>query len=292
LINWNEAFRHIRQRSASDVIGSVALEPPFTWDLGASFYETTDFIAGFDELSAFEGKYITSFPGKSVRFAADCLFCTKRYLHALDCARQSFSRGALTWSLVEGHHTLLLGLKAVACFYGLFLHQVWDRTVLIDFLPDAGRPSETKAFVQEFGAIDSPVALLLPRSAKLDQRPLRALLQHIGNVAVKKTQEEKDFFRALDRFSKASGKSPRNNVMYSSVFWLWPADTSLLEESAEVKAAKADSEESGYPHLMNLLDEMEISVRGLLNILSNKVGFEASSLHPLVAHTERRSLVC
>lgn len=270
----------------------LTVEAPFTFDQSGYQSETSAFLRANPDLAQGNGKEVFGLPGRDVLYVSDTLFSCKRFLHVLECARANFARGALTWSLVDAHHVTLLGFKAVAAFYGILLHQVLGRTILLDVFPGSGRSDDRAKFEKAYSTVEDPVAILVPRATVMDQKPLRDLLEHLGRISVKKSQIEKDFFRSLDRFVKSSRKTPRNDVIYSSVYWPWPRDLTLLEEDVDVKEALCVDEEAGFPKLLDLMDNMEALNREFLQEFSDRVGFDWPSLHPLAVGVGRRALVC
>lgn len=288
--SWQDAFNDLPQRSLAGVLSGTILAPPPNFNFRKYESEAELFLESL-KANAMTGKCIVSMPGRALAFAADCLFSSKRFLHSLDCARTHFARGAVTWSLVDAHHVLLLGYKAVAAFYGIFLYGVWDRTLLVDFFPQLGKPAEKADFVKKHGEVPDPIAVYVPTDQKVTQRQLRTLLTRIGQIAVKQSPEERAFFAALGHFLKSSYKTPRNNVLYSSVWWEWPEDLDLSSASRSAKAAMCDDHEEGYPKLMVLLDKLEELNRYLVDRLSLQISFSAPSLHVLATGTGGRALV-
>jgi hypothetical protein len=288
--SWSDAFDDIPQRSLDVVIAETVLAPApqFTFEDYAS--ETELYLEGFGA-NVLSGKSVLSMPGRALNFASDALFSSKRFLHALDCSRTQFARGAVTWSLVDGHHVVLLGFKAIAAFYGVFLYGVWDRTVMVDFFPHLGRPPARAAFAREHAATADPIAVYVPTDQKVTQRMLRTLLTRIGGIAVKQSAEELAFFGALRRFLNSSNKTPRNNVLYSSVWWEWPKDLDLSPDSTASKAALCDDRNEGYPKLMALLDTLEELNRSLVARLSTQINYDVATLHALAQGTAGRALV-
>lgn len=288
--NWQDAFADLPQRSLEKVLNETVLAPPPVFKFDKYESETELFIESLGA-KTFAGKTVLSMPGNTLNFASDALFSSKRFLHALDCARAQFGRGAITWSLVDAHHVLLLGYKAIAAFYGIFIYGLWDRTVLVDFFPHLGTPRAKIAFAKAHPSVVDPIAVYVPTEMKISQRQLRTLIMRIGGIAVKQSPEERGFFNALGHFVNSSNKTPRNNVLYSSVWWEWPKDLDLNSSSTAIKASLCDDPQEGYPKLMTLLDRLEELNRYLIDKLSQQISFDAASLHALAQGTGGRALV-
>jgi hypothetical protein len=287
---WQEGFDDIPQRSFDRILAETVLAPPPEFKFQQYESEAALFVESLGA-GVLAGKSVVAMPGRVLNFASDALFSSKRFLHALDCARTQFERGAVTWSLVDAHHVLLLGYKAVAAFYGIFLYGIWDRTIIVDFFPHLGAPKAKAAFSRSFGHVIDPVAIYAPGETKVSQRQLRTLLKRIGGIVVKQSAEERTFFNSLGHYLNSSNKTPRNNVLYSSVWWEWPKDLDLSSGSKGTKAALCDDPEEGYPKFMTLLDSLEDLNRSLVDKLSLQISFDVASLHALAKGTGGRALV-
>lgn len=130
-----------------------------------------------------------------------------------------------------------------------------------------------------------------PIPKQISQHHLRMLLDRIGRIAVKQGQQERSFFAALQRYTKSSHKTPRNNVLYSSVWWEWPDDLDLSTKSQKDKAALCDHPSEGYEKFMIFLDALEALNCSLLHSLAGQVQFNSASLHALAQGTGGRALV-
>jgi len=117
------------------------------------------------------------------------------------------------------------------------------------------------------------------------------MIVRLGRMAVRQSAEERAFFAALGRYLASSGSSPRNQVIYSSVFWRWPDDLTLYGGSKSQKEAMCDAPD-GYPKLMEVLDELYRLNAYMMGRLADHVGFDASIIHPLAGAPAPRALAC
>jgi hypothetical protein len=241
LNSWEAAFSKISRRGLFDVIDELDLEPPFEF----SFTDATSDIPALidDELTAQSPPLgrIIDLPGRDVALATDSLVCLTKFLHVVQSSRANARRGAITWSIVDAYHASLLGARALCAFMGIIPYTVRGRTALIDYRPEFGTPQDRIKFRKQHGRPESPVALLVPKTAHLEQADLWKLVRRSLQFA-KLNETRKEFDEVLAALDASAG-SLRNAVLYDALTWTRKEDSSTLREPylsiADINAALA-----------------------------------------------------
>jgi hypothetical protein len=124
---------------------------------------------------------------------------------------------------------------------GIIPYTVRGRTALIDYRPEFGTPQDRIKFRKQHGRPESPVALLVPKTAHLEQADLWKLVRRSLQFA-KLNETRKEFDEVLAALDASAG-SLRNAVLYDALTWTRKEDSSTLREPylsiADINAALA-----------------------------------------------------
>ncbi len=224
--DWASAADHVRRRAFDGLVDSLEVEVPFAFDPVASISEMPDYLNDNWELIRGSPNQIIDLPGRDANLVRDCLISVCKFFHVLGCSRAQYSRGALTWTIVDAYHASLLGARAICALFGVLSYTVRGRTLLVDFRPEFGAVDHARKFKREYRNTSSPVRVLQPTSPLLEQKDAWGLLKRICNVCDRLDTDR----HALSRLSEIADKplsQLRNRVLYDSVFWQWRADFSL-----------------------------------------------------------------
>jgi hypothetical protein len=222
---WTGAFQDIRVRKFDDILAQC--NTPVSFSFSGDENLLKDFIIDVWSEDCFPN-FIINFPEKNQEFVKAFLTGYSKFEHVLDCSRNMFERGSLTWGLVDAYHASIVGARSIAAALGVCIFNIKGRTVLVDLFPELGSVDQRRAFRKANKDIEFPIRVLAPSKEKLlEQSKLWDLIHRLFNLRSFASSTEESYQTALSELIKAKPWADRHDILYDLASWRWPTDIAL-----------------------------------------------------------------
>lgn len=288
---WHSAFDQARRRSFDSLLGGLPLGVvrPFNF---SAFVDLEAFLGDtVDPQAAPISNVVISLPGREQTYIDNACVATAKFIHLIDCVRSDFQRGALTWSVVETHHAALFGIRCLAALFGLTIHRVHGRTMLVDVWPEYGTVDYQGKFQKRHRSTTDPVRLMIPEEDKLlEQKHTWTLLHRVLNIAHAETKTEADLLQEVQTFAEIVESKVRNEVMYYSCLWPDYNDLNLARIRRPDKVTWLADPVRSDPELLDLVDRLFAICRWYTVRLLAHIGGSNNDVHFLLNLTVTRQV--